>query len=200
MCYNDFPVDRNELQYWVAFGRVPQIGRARFSLLEQHFSSMEEAWEAGPASLQQAGLKGAALSALLAGRDGIVPDEEMERLERANIWPLTWHDDAYPDRLKEIYDKPPLLYVRGELTSSDEWCVALVGLRPPGCRGVGQRPGEQWRDGGKRPGKRHRYHRASSRSRRRRPDHCRSSLRIRYRLSAGEPAASTADYGQRRVD
>ena len=129
MCYNCSPVIRNELQYWVAFGRVPQIGRARFSLLEQHFSSLEEAWKAGPASLQQAGLKGSALSALLAARDGIVPEEEMERLERANVRTLTWHDDAYPARLKEIHDKPPLLYVRGELTSSDDWCVALVGTR-----------------------------------------------------------------------
>ena len=126
MCYHCSPVNRNELQYRVAFGRVPQIGRARFSLLEQHFSCLEEAWKAGPASLQQAGLKGSALSALLAARDGIVPDEELERLERASVRSLTWHDDAYPARLKEIHDKPPILYIRGELTSSDEWCVALV--------------------------------------------------------------------------
>jgi len=122
-------MNRNELQYWVAFGRVPQIGRARFSLLEQHFASIEEAWKAGPASLQQAGLKGAALSSLLAARDGITPEEELERLERANVQVFTWHDESYPARLKEIYDRPPLLYVRGELTSSDEWCVALVGTR-----------------------------------------------------------------------
>ncbi len=129
MCYNSSPVNRNELQYWVAFGRVPQIGRARFSLLERHFSSIEEAWKAGPASLQQAGLKGAALSALLAARDGISPEQELEKLERASVQTLTWHDEAYPAHLKEIYDRPPLLYMRGELTSSDEWCVALVGTR-----------------------------------------------------------------------
>ncbi len=122
-------MNRNELQYWVAFGRVPQIGRARFLLLEQHFSSIEEAWKAGPASLQQAGLKGAALSSLLAARDGITPEEELEKLERASVQVFTWHDEKYPARLKETYDKPPLLYVRGELTSSDEWCVALVGTR-----------------------------------------------------------------------
>lgn len=129
MCYNSRPVDRNELQYWVAFGRVPQIGRARFSLLEQHFASIEEAWKASPAALQQAGLSGPTLSALLAARDGISPAEELEKLERANVRPLTWHDEAYPARLKEIYDKPPILYVRGELTSNDEYCIALVGTR-----------------------------------------------------------------------
>lgn len=129
MCYNVGPMDRNELQYWIAFGRVPQIGRARFALLERYFSSIEEAWKAGSASLQQAGLHGAALSALLAARDGINPEAELQKLERANVRALTWNDEAYPSRLKEIFDKPPLLYVRGELTAADEWCVALVGTR-----------------------------------------------------------------------
>ncbi|MCH7510865.1 MAG: DNA-protecting protein DprA, partial [Chloroflexi bacterium] len=42
---------------------------------------------------------------------------------------LAWPDGSYPRRLKEIYDRPPLLYVRGQLTSADEWAVALVGTR-----------------------------------------------------------------------
>jgi DNA processing protein len=122
-------MDRNELQYWVAFGRVPQIGRARIALLEGHFGSMADAWQASPAALQSAGLDGSALSALLAARDGISPEAELEKLDRAGVGALTWHDDAYPSRLKEIFDRPPVLYVRGELTSADDWSVAVVGTR-----------------------------------------------------------------------
>ena len=135
-------MERNELQYWVAFGRVPQIGRARFSLLDAHFSSIESAWKAGPASLQQAGLKGAALSALLAARSGITPEEELDRLDRAGVKPLTWNDDTYPARLKEIHDKPPVFYVRGELTPSDEWSIALVGTRR--ATAYGRQAAESW--------------------------------------------------------
>lgn len=129
MCYNSPSMDRNELQYWVALGRVPQIGRARFTLLEGHFGSMEDAWRASAAELQAAGLTGAALSALLAARDRIEPEAELEALDRLGVRALTWHDDSYPHRLKEIYDRPPLLYMRGQLTSADEWAVALVGTR-----------------------------------------------------------------------
>ena len=129
VCYNNRPMDRNELQYWVAFGCVRQIGRARLLLLEAHFGQMEDAWKASPAALQEAGLKGAALSSLLAARDGVAPEEEMEKLDRLGIRALTWHDDAYPARLKEIYDRPALIYVRGQLTSADEWAVAVVGTR-----------------------------------------------------------------------
>jgi DNA processing protein len=42
---------------------------------------------------------------------------------------LTLGDDAYPKRLKDIYDPPALLYVKGELRREDELAVAIVGSR-----------------------------------------------------------------------
>ena len=42
---------------------------------------------------------------------------------------LTYHDKSYPARLKEIYDYPPVIYVRGSLLPQDEWCIAIVGTR-----------------------------------------------------------------------
>ncbi len=45
----------------------------------------------------------------------------------AHLLPIT--DPGYPARLKEIYDPPPLLYVRGELAPRDEQSVAMVGTR-----------------------------------------------------------------------
>ena len=35
-----------DLSYWLAFARVPRVGGKRARLLEQHFGSMREAWEA----------------------------------------------------------------------------------------------------------------------------------------------------------
>ncbi|MEX0785852.1 MAG: DNA-processing protein DprA, partial [Dehalococcoidia bacterium] len=46
-----------------------------------------------------------------------------------NVRALAWHDGAYPSRLKEIFDRPPVLYVRGELTPADAWSVSVVGTR-----------------------------------------------------------------------
>ncbi len=53
----------------------------------------------------------------------------MEKLEKYGVRTLTWHDDDFPSRLKEIYDCPPLLYVKGSLLPADEWCLAVVGSR-----------------------------------------------------------------------
>jgi DNA processing protein len=122
-------MDRDQLQYWVALARVPQIGRARIALLEAHFGQLEDAWKASAAALQDAGLSGSTLSALLAARDKLSPAAEMEQLDRQGVLALTWHDDAYPAGLKEIFDRPPVLYVRGQLSAADAWAVAVVGTR-----------------------------------------------------------------------
>lgn len=122
-------VGHTDLPYWVAFSRIPRVGRVRAALLERAFHSMEEAWKAGPADLGAAGLDAGTVAAIVAARPQIDPAAEIERLRKAGVAALTWHDPAYPARLKETPDPPPVLYVRGELTAQDEWAVAVVGTR-----------------------------------------------------------------------
>jgi DNA processing protein len=119
----------SDLPYWLAFNRVPSIGRARVERLERHFGTLEAAWLAEAGEFRAAGLDDKTAQAIIAGRPRIAPDAEMERLERLGVTALTWNDARYPARLKETYDKPPVLYVRGELTEADDWCVAVVGTR-----------------------------------------------------------------------
>ena len=121
--------DSSQLKYWVAFGRLPRIGRVRVSLLERHFGTLEAAWDASAGELRAAGLDGATINAILAERPKVSPEAEMEALARHGVRALTWHDEAYPTKLREIDDRPPVLYVRGQLTPADEWAVAVVGTR-----------------------------------------------------------------------
>jgi len=115
--------------YWVAFTRIPGIGRARIERLEHGFGSLAAAWEAPGMALRDAGLDAKATDAIVAARPKLDPDEEMARLERAGIVPLTWHDARYPARLRETYDRPPVLYLRGTLIGADDFSVAVVGTR-----------------------------------------------------------------------
>ena len=122
-------VDINEVKYWVAFRRVPSIGRVRYALLENHFGSLEAAWQAGAPELQEAGLDRRSVQAITTRRPAIDPDTEMEKLERQGVRVFTWKDQAYPPRLKEIYDLPPVLFVKGTILPEDERSVAVVGTR-----------------------------------------------------------------------
>ena len=56
-------------------------------------------------------------------------DKVWEKLQAGSIQVLTWDDEAYPRRLKEIDQPPPVLYLRGNLLPEDEWAVAIVGTR-----------------------------------------------------------------------
>ncbi|MDP2916826.1 MAG: DNA-processing protein DprA [Dehalococcoidia bacterium] len=118
-----------DTKYWVGFNIVPGIGRVKFAQLENYFGNLENAWKAGESDLKQSGLDTGAIKAIVTWRPKIALDEEMEKLERCGVKLLTNHDTAYPSRLKEIYDYPPLIYVRGSLLPEDEWCIAVVGTR-----------------------------------------------------------------------
>ena len=122
-------MDDNDLKYWLAFSRIPRIGTVRFRHLERHFDSLRHAWSAGDSELRAAGLDGGATKAILARRATIDPEAELKRLTDNGVRAITWHDDEYPSRLKEIYDPPPLLYIHGELLPEDERSVAVVGTR-----------------------------------------------------------------------
>lgn len=124
-----------DTKHWVAFNRIPGIGRVRFGLLEQYFGSLGEAWAASSGGLRAAGLDSRTVGAIEAMRPSISPDAEMEALARAGVGAITIRDAAYPSRLKEIFDPPPVLYVKGSLIPEDEWSVTVVGTRTPTAYG-----------------------------------------------------------------
>jgi len=59
-------MDDKERKYWVAFTRIPQIGRARIKLMEAHFGTLQSAWSAGLTELKAAGLDISMVSSSLA--------------------------------------------------------------------------------------------------------------------------------------
>ena len=119
----------SDLKYRVGFNRIQGIGKAKFSILEGYFGDLERAWKAESAELKVAGLDAKSIEAVVTARPAISPDSELEQMERFGVKALTWNDPGFPARLKEIYDVPPLLYVRGTITPEDEWTIAVVGTR-----------------------------------------------------------------------
>ena len=122
-------VSDKDIKYWVGFNIIPGIGRVKLTQLENYFGNLENAWEAAPADLKHAGLDSNSIRAITSWQPKLSLEAEMEKLDRYGVRVLTWHDPDYPSRLKEIYDYPPILYVRGSLLPEDEWCLAVVGTR-----------------------------------------------------------------------
>ncbi len=61
---------------------------------------------------------------------------EIEAWEAEGIRLVTVLDDDYPVNLRSIHNRPPFLFVRGELRAEDERSIAVVGTRRPSAAGL----------------------------------------------------------------
>jgi DNA processing protein len=56
-------------------------------------------------------------------------DAELAQWQAAGLAVVTVRDDEYPRNLKEVHDRPPLLFVAGQLAARDQRSVAVIGAR-----------------------------------------------------------------------
>src|SRR5574341_26009 len=119
----------DDKRYWIGFNLIKGIGAVRMQALIQHFGDLELAWKALPADLAEAGLGAKVIERILQARETVNLDKLWEKIESQEIKILTWEDETYPGRLKEIDQPPPVLYIRGDYLPDDLFAVAIVGTR-----------------------------------------------------------------------
>ncbi len=118
-----------EDKYWLAFSQIKKIGPLNFGKIVRHFSSLESAWRAPAHELIAAGLEPKLTDCIILERENINPEKELERLYQEEVKITKIIDPDYPPLLKEIYNPPPLIYCRGDLTCCNQPTLAVVGTR-----------------------------------------------------------------------
>ena len=116
-------------RYWIGFNLIKGIGAVRMQALLKHFGDLELAWRAAPIDLARAGLGLKLIERIVQARQNVDLDKLWAKIEAQGIKILTWEDEAYPQRLKEIDQPPPVLYLRGDYLPDDLFAVAIVGTR-----------------------------------------------------------------------
>jgi DNA processing protein len=122
---------------WVALNMTPGIGpRAAAKLLER-FGSAEAVFAATRADLERVRLLPEAVDSIIARDRHELAELEVEKVRKLGGEILILDDGVYPSLLREIYDPPVALYVKGAWAEClDQPCVALVGSRK--CSTYGQ--------------------------------------------------------------
>ena len=122
---------------WVALNMTPGIGpRAAAKLLER-FGSAEAVYAATRAELSQLRVLPEAIDSIIAKDLHQKAEVEIQRIRALGDDILVLDDGVYPSLLREIYDPPIVLYVKGAWSKClDQPCVALVGSRR--CSTYGQ--------------------------------------------------------------
>ena len=118
-----------DTKFFHGFNLIGGLGPIGFKKLLNHFSAIEKAWLASFVELKKAGLKENLANKIARGREKIDLDAEFKLLADQNIDTLSILDKNYPSLLKEIYDPPPMLYLKGCLSDKDEFSIGVVGAR-----------------------------------------------------------------------
>jgi DNA processing protein len=119
-----------EIFYWLALNLTPGVGSTLIKRLLDRFDSPEAVFRAPMKELLS--IEGLGERVALEIRKGPLEktvERELSLLKEVGGKILTLKDDAYPKRLRDIYDPPAVLYVRGELKKEDELAVSIVGSR-----------------------------------------------------------------------
>ena len=122
---------------WVALSLTPGLGPTTSRKLVAHFGSAEAVLRASLTELEGAGIQAVSAQSLATGKSAELAREELARARDASITVLSMDDPLYPRRLKEIYDPPVVLYVRGDAEVLNSPGIAVVGTRHPTPYGSG---------------------------------------------------------------
>ena len=119
-----------DIKYWLALNSLPNVGPVTVKRLWNHFGSARAVWEADEENiLKIEGITKPVLKSFLENRKQINLEAELEAILKSKIKVLTLEDEDYPTGLKNVYDPPPVLYVKGEILKADEKALGIVGTR-----------------------------------------------------------------------
>jgi DNA processing protein len=120
----------DEIFYWLALSLIPGLGSTLIKRLLDQFNTPEAVFQAPTKELRK--IEGLSEKVVLEIRKGPlenIVERELSLLKEVGGGILTLRDDSYPKRLRDIYDPPVVLYIRGELKKEDELAVSIVGSR-----------------------------------------------------------------------
>jgi DNA processing protein len=122
---------------WLALLLTPGLGPTKSKHLVEHFGSPEAVFRAPLTELENTGIQAVSAQSIVTGKSSELAREEIARASAAGVTILSIDDPSYPARLKEIYDPPLLLYVRGDAALLNKPGIAVVGTRHPTPYGSG---------------------------------------------------------------
>jgi len=115
-------------KYLAAFGAFPNIQTKHFLKLTEFFPTFEKAWHATIGDYILAGFAEKWVDNFVAYRKETVPEKIINEIKENNINIIAITDNDYPENLKEIYNPPYLLYIKGKIANINK-TIAIVGAR-----------------------------------------------------------------------
>ena len=122
---------------WLALILTPGMGATRTLRAMSRLSHGSQLFLASLTELEGLTMPAASARFVFEGKARAAAVSELERMEEQGAGFLTHDCPAYPERLREIYDPPAVLWYRGDTSILSMPGIAVVGTRHPSPYGSG---------------------------------------------------------------
>lgn len=120
----------SDLQYLLALNSLSEVGPVTAGRLLAALGTPENIFRMSAAELGQVEKVSARKAGEIAGfSNWAAVEREIEKAEKNNIKLVPYGDDLYPEGLRHINSSPLVLYIKGDLSETDKYAVAVVGSR-----------------------------------------------------------------------
>lgn len=122
---------------WMALTLTPGMGPTRIWKAMGRLDSAAQIFKASLTELEGLGMPANSAQFVFEGKARAAAEDELKRVAEAGGSIMTPEDEGYPERLREIYDPPAVLWIRGNMELLSRPGIAVVGTRHPSPYGAG---------------------------------------------------------------
>jgi DNA processing protein len=122
---------------WLALALSPGLGPKRILDAMRELDAPSQIFTLPLTALEGLRFPAGAAQFIFDGKARQAAEEEWTRVAAQGATIVSFGCAEYPERLKEIYDPPPVLWVRGQVGLLGRPAIAVVGTRHPTPYGVG---------------------------------------------------------------
>ena len=120
----------NDTERLIILNMVEDIGSVRTQALLRDFGSLEKVFSSGAYEISRVKEIGPIISPRVPQAiKEIDLKKELCLIKKHGVKVITFLDEDYPENLKNIYDPPVVLYVKGNILQEDKLAIAIVGSR-----------------------------------------------------------------------
>lgn len=128
-----------DIEQWLRLIRSDGVGSVGFFRLLKRFGSVDKVLGLSVSQLITVeGIGPKTAERIAKSRDTFDVDAEMSLADKLGVSIINAEDDRYPVLMKNVYDKPAVLYVKGDIRREDNLAMAIVGSRKSSIYGSEQ--------------------------------------------------------------
>lgn len=121
-------MNNKEVLLWL--NSIRSVGNKTIDKLEKYYGEIHLLWEASNNEIRGLDFLNDKIKAdIIKNKNIEYYSKQREKIQQQGLMVITVYDENYPEGLRTIYNRPKVLYVKGEIKEEDKLSISIVGSR-----------------------------------------------------------------------